>query len=688
MSTACGAKRTPGIAESTDGAAELPQELVARGAAERYVGSLLAQCRSIASVFESSAFGQESAGSEPASPQSPTATHFAFCALEGEDAPIDPTTMLESKQPTAALMPDLMSKQTVTRLSAATPAALPSNAELTNVPSIVPVPPSSPQRCVRPSPFNEARNSETMRLKRLMDQSPRKRRVRPTSAGSRLHAVAPTEGMSVPSRPRSSSRRWRHPEQEYPKSVGGQAMLQVTWGAPGPALASAASFHRAAALSRGQRLRPCSSLGARGVSGGGGPDEVAAEGRTRGGVGITCPRSAICAPEHPNPLRGLSATAASVGSRSPGGTRATADGAKSGSGLSPSTLPASVGSGSRPSSSRPHTRTREARVLPVSCGHARRRTCKIKETHVELCASQEGSGGAHTPAETDARPTEVLNTRKSYRHTPKSELEMAFVSAFDDVRRQGRAVLNEAQDATGCWDLHCIARDQRMHIDDVLLVKSVFDSLDHDGSGTLDLAEFETAVLRLLDLQLKDSSHVPADRVKSISEWCWWNSDRNCDGSIDFQEFIKWYSSNGFSEDLLLTDEERRLRQIARQHGVQTDFVEQVKRCFDSFDKDSSGEVDRPEFGQLLNKLLKVPPNYELPPSRVQYFWAQVDTDNSGKAVFEEFLQWYIKNFGDTSGSDEPRKRMPFEDFYSQVRRIRRRQLDPPIPRERPLLSS
>merc|ERR1712029_782393 len=123
-------------------------------------------------------------------------------------------------------------------------------------------------------------------------------------------------------------------------------------------------------------------------------------------------------------------------------------------------------------------------------------------------------------------------------------------------------------------------------------------------------------------------------------------------------------------------ENERWLRKIAKKHGVSPDFVEMIKRCFDSYDVDSSGEVDANEFKQVLHRALKVPSHLELPPSRVQYFWSEIDSDGSGKTSFEEFIQWWLKHFYNSDGQGF---QLPFEGFYKQVRRIGPQYLDPPV---------
>merc|ERR1712232_375193 len=121
------------------------------------------------------------------------------------------------------------------------------------------------------------------------------------------------------------------------------------------------------------------------------------------------------------------------------------------------------------------------------------------------------------------------------------------------------------------------------------------------------------------------------------------------------------------------------IRKLAKEYGIHVEYVESIKQCFDSYDLDNSGYVDIDEFKEILYKALRVPKQLELPPSRIQYFWSEINGSGSGKAGFGDFLVWWLRYFGDdaTSLKSKYTASLPFEDFYKQVRRIGSQHLDP-----------
>eukprot|EP00933_Yihiella_yeosuensis_P067127 TRINITY_DN7176_c0_g1_i1.p1 TRINITY_DN7176_c0_g1~~TRINITY_DN7176_c0_g1_i1.p1 ORF type:complete len:682 (+),score=112.50 TRINITY_DN7176_c0_g1_i1:166-2211(+) len=252
-----------------------------------------------------------------------------------------------------------------------------------------------------------------------------------------------------------------------------------------------------------------------------------------------------------------------------------------------------------------------------------------------------------------------------------SDLRAAFQVSNDPKKPNTRIV--------SMWELHRLAREKLIGIDDLLVVKEIFDTIDSDRSGLLNKKEFIQAIALLV------SEHLPTqdaaeDRVNDlIGQEVWQKIDRDGSGEIDFLEFLEWYTSNGFKTEMLLSSEELRIRKLAQTHNVLVQDVDRIKKCFDMWDKDGSGDIELSEFGSLIGVALKLPTGVELPPSRIRFLMAQLDADKSGSADFEEFLSWWIKYFGvgvteEGSGTGKSTK-IAFEDFY-RIRKMT--QLDPP----------
>ncbi|CAE8610747.1 unnamed protein product [Polarella glacialis] len=119
------------------------------------------------------------------------------------------------------------------------------------------------------------------------------------------------------------------------------------------------------------------------------------------------------------------------------------------------------------------------------------------------------------------------------------------------------------------------------------------------------------------------------------------DADTSRNKHIGFLEFALWYSRHGFMENVLLTDQQRELRAIARRNNIPVTEVEQYKRKFDIFDEDDSGAIDYAEFEKLLNLLVKVPAHCELNASRIKRFWMETDKNKDGALDFEAFLHFY-----------------------------------------------
>jgi len=163
------------------------------------------------------------------------------------------------------------------------------------------------------------------------------------------------------------------------------------------------------------------------------------------------------------------------------------------------------------------------------------------------------------------------------------------------------------------------------------------------------------------------------------------------DGKIEFKEFVQWYIENRFNDDVLLTVEERLVRDLAKKYETSTQEIENLQKLFAIQAASARGFLQltprksRPgqgkghktrhevqdlasvclitpiEFKELLYNIMKVPPGVELPASRLGYYWRAIDKDQSGFVNFEEFLAWWMKDRSSLT---------PYEDFYRRLRPV------------------
>lgn len=179
--------------------------------------------------------------------------------------------------------------------------------------------------------------------------------------------------------------------------------------------------------------------------------------------------------------------------------------------------------------------------------------------------------------------------------------------------------------------------------------------------GDLDYQKFGEIVVHILKSTGQELSQEDMEKRIEVS---WREADRNHNGKVDFNEFVNWYSSWGFQQELLLSPRQIRCRDFAKKYDLSIDDVESVLAKFRRFDEDGSGLIEFREFEKLLCKLMKVPRGQELPANRLKHFWKEIDSDGSGSIDFDEFLQWYIKYFDMKGNSDYS----PMEHFYQSVR--------------------
>jgi hypothetical protein len=125
--------------------------------------------------------------------------------------------------------------------------------------------------------------------------------------------------------------------------------------------------------------------------------------------------------------------------------------------------------------------------------------------------------------------------------------------------------------------------------------------------------------------------------------------------------------STFFHESITITQDESKLRQLAKQIGVNLDFAEQIKSVFEKYDSSKSGSLCYADFAKVVRSILVQVHNsdrgvegnssFEIPERRLQSLWFDVDADGSGRVELGEFMVWYCNIF--------MQKECPKKSFHS-----------------------
>merc|ERR1712054_367845 len=75
---------------------------------------------------------------------------------------------------------------------------------------------------------------------------------------------------------------------------------------------------------------------------------------------------------------------------------------------------------------------------------------------------------------------------------------------------------------------------------------------------------------------------------------------------------------------------------------------------FERFDSDRVGYLDAPRFKSALPTILRAPKGVEVPASRANFYWKEVDTSRTGKISFEQFFWWYQRGGFDDAAPKTP----------------------------------
>ena len=150
--------------------------------------------------------------------------------------------------------------------------------------------------------------------------------------------------------------------------------------------------------------------------------------------------------------------------------------------------------------------------------------------------------------------------------------------------------------------------------EEVAHLRKAFDQIDVDESGTIDVEEIKT----LMEALGKEPSEF---EIKTMMEF----ADKDGNGTIEFSEFCGMYGK--------YVAEER------------SDEEENLYQCFQVFDLDGNGYIERNELASLMaslgSKSFRAPPE-----SLVDELIRDADKDGDGKINYQEFTKAMIEKGG------------------------------------------
>merc|ERR1712139_148853 len=125
------------------------------------------------------------------------------------------------------------------------------------------------------------------------------------------------------------------------------------------------------------------------------------------------------------------------------------------------------------------------------------------------------------------------------------------------------------------------------------------------------------------------------------------------------------------AEDLELTEDDLKIREIARSMDISIPDVEKVQCVFKKYDADGSGQMEKDEFEEMMTELICVGrlKGLTVPQGLLDDQWRSVDHDGSGEVEFEEFAEWYLLSYIPMQQKNEERAAY----WREQKKQIRKR---------------
>lgn len=261
---------------------------------------------------------------------------------------------------------------------------------------------------------------------------------------------------------------------------------------------------------------------------------------------------------------------------------------------------------------------------------------------------------ARSAAEVVLQPDRKLSKEKQ---PQPSEVTVPAVPELSEEEKKKKAA-READDSLTIRAMRLSKKHRVDFLEVKVTLRSWEQSKAETGSASFSYNDFHKFLMRVFDVQ-----KVPEDIVQLLySSTCKNAKGETTDFNVD--AFLNWYMMNLFKTvpklqgDATKMASEQLTTDLCEKYGLQPSDLDKVKKMFDQYDEDGSGEMERDEFECMIHQLVGAKPG-DISAERLKGFWREIDRDGSGAAEFSEFVEWYLKYFGESSSGG------PTEAFYA-----------------------
>eukprot|EP00930_Biecheleria_cincta_P096648 TRINITY_DN88468_c0_g1_i1.p1 TRINITY_DN88468_c0_g1~~TRINITY_DN88468_c0_g1_i1.p1 ORF type:complete len:351 (+),score=67.18 TRINITY_DN88468_c0_g1_i1:131-1183(+) len=212
-----------------------------------------------------------------------------------------------------------------------------------------------------------------------------------------------------------------------------------------------------------------------------------------------------------------------------------------------------------------------------------------------------------------------------------------------------------------------LAKQHRLEFYEVKVLLEAVHNASKTPEGFIGVDEFTKILKRAFEVDT-----VPEDLVCKLHGECC--KDRSgAPREFDVSTFLDWYMVNIFTTVAHLRGDQKAMaghaltEELCNKHGLQKTQLDKIKKQFDKYDLDGSGNIDQDEFYEMISAFVGAGKG-DISGERLKAWWREIDLDCSGEVDFGEFVEWYLKYFNGGGDMD------PTKSFYESFCPSKQRQ--------------